>query len=315
MIDRPDADALLAGPLGQWLADQSGLREETRDKVWRRFLIAVGLAAAVAFAMVVSGSPVVAALQIGGLIGAGGWLWGEWTKRPVVNRIKEGINGAIARALGLSYSLAVGDRGNFDRALQFAMLPQHDKAVLEDAWWGEVGGRPFRLHEARLTEERGSGKNRRTVTVFQGAIMSVGFARSFTGTTLIERSGQHDGLLGLFGRKRDTATVGGMSLSRMDTVDPRFNDEFEVWTDDQVEAHYLIHPEYVERLVALESAFAARKLRALFRDGELLVVFESGNDFETGSLDPGDDRLHVQQAIGQFGALADLAVRLNERAR
>jgi len=315
VIERPDADALLAGPLGQWLADQSGLRERTRAKVTHRFVAAVVLAAAVAFAMVVSGGPVVGALQIGALIGAGGWLWGEWTKRPVVNRIKEGINSAIARALGLSYSLAVADRRDFDRALRFAMLPTHDKATLEDAWWGEVGGRPFRLHEAKLTEERGSGKSRRTVTVFQGAIMSVGFARSFSGTTLIERNGQHDGLLGLFGRKRDSAEIGGLPLTRMDMVDPRFNDEFDVWTNDPVEAQYLVHPEYVERLVALESAFTARKLRALFRDGELLVVFEAGNEFETGSLDSGDDRHHLQQAIAHFSALADLAVRLNERGR
>ena len=101
----------------------------------------------------------------------------------------------------------------------------------------------------------------------------------------------------------------------MDMVDPRFNDEFDVWTNDPVEAQYLVHPEYVERLVALEGAFTARKLRALFQDGTLLVVFETGNDFETGSLTASDDRTHVQQAIAQFGALADLAVRLNERAR
>ena len=129
MIERPDADALLAGPLGQWLADQSGLRERTRAKVTHRFVAAVVLAAAVAFAMVVSGGPVVGALQIGALIGAGGWLWGEWTKRPVVNRIKEGINSAIARALGLSYSLAVADRRDFDRAARERRLHAWPRSV------------------------------------------------------------------------------------------------------------------------------------------------------------------------------------------
>jgi hypothetical protein len=71
----------------------------------------------------------------------------------------------------------------------------------------------------------------------------------------------------------------------------------------------------VERLVAVESAFAARKLRALFREGELLLVFETDKLFESGSLEPGDDRRLIDQAIAQFGAMADLAMRLNERAR
>lgn len=315
MIERPDADALLAGPLGGWLDEQLGLRAETKEKAQRRFLVAVGLAAAVAFVVILWGAPVVTALQLGGLVGAGGWIWSEWTKRPVVSRIKGGINEAIARSLGLSYSLAVADEGNFRLAREFGMLPSYDSARLEDAWWGEVGGHPFHLHEAKLTEQRGSGKSRRTVTVFEGVILSVGFARRFSGTTLIERDGKRDGLLGLFGREKDAITVAGLRLSRMDTVDPTFDEKFDVWTDDQTEAHYLIHPEYIERLVALESAFGARKLRALFRDGRLMVLFETVNQFESGSLEASEDRRLLQQAIAQFGALADLAVRINERAR
>lgn len=315
MIERPRSEALLAGPLGEWLADQAGLRMATREKAQHRFMAAIGAAAVLAFVIVLKGGPVVTALQLGFFVGVGGFVWSEWTKRPVVRRIKAGINEAIAHALGLAYSVAVDDRFHFDRALRFGLLPPHEKAELEDQWTGDLNGRPFRLHEARLTEQRGSGKSRRTVTLFQGVIMAIGFARPFTGTTLIERDGSHDGLLRLIGRERQEITVANLRLSRLDTVDPAFDDKFDAWTDDQVEGHYLINPAYVERLVAVESAFAARKLRALFREGELLLVFETDNLFESGSLEPGDDRWRVDQAITQFGAMADLAVRLNERGR
>ena len=315
MMESPNADALLAGPLGEWLAQQSGLRDETRARAQRRFLIAVGAAMALAFAIVVYGGPVIAAVQVGIFIGAGGFAWSEWTKRPVVRHIKEEINAAIASSLGVSYALAVTDPRNFETARAFGMLPTFDKSVLEDAWTGEIGGRPFHLHEATLTEQRGSGKNRRTVTTFQGVIMAIGFARRFSGTTLIERDGARDGILGLFGREKQEIAMAGLRLSRMDTVDPEFDRRFDVWTDDQVEAHYLVHPAYVERLVAVETAFAAKNLRALFRDGELLVLFETLNQFESGSLEQRDDRRLLEQAIAQFGALADLAVRLNERSR
>ena len=315
MIESPRSEALLAGPLGEWLGDQADLRTATREKAQRRFLLAIGAAAMLAFVIVVKGGPIVTALQLGFFVGVGGFVWSEWTKRPVIRRIKAGINEAIARSLGLAYSAAVDDRFHFERALRFGLLPAHDKAELEDQWTGEVGGRPFRLHEARLTEQRGSGKNRRTVTLFQGVVMAIGFARSFTGTTLIERDGRHDGLLGLLGREREEITVANLRLSRLDTVAPAFDDTFDAWTDDQVEGHYLINPAYVERLVAVESAFAARKLRALFREGELLLVFETDKLFESGSLEPGDDRRLIDQAIAQFGAMADLAMRLNERGR
>ena len=315
MIERAQSEALLAGPLGEWLADQSSLRTATREKAQRRFLMAIGAAALLAFAIVVKGGEIGTALQLGFFVGAGGFAWAEWTKRPVIRQIKSAINEAIARSLGLTYSTGVTDTFHFDRALRFELLPKHENATLEDEWAGEVGGRPFRLHEAKLTEQRGSGKSRRTVTLFQGVVMAIGFARSFTGTTLVERDRHHDGLLGLLGRERQEIKVANLLLSRLDTVDPAFDDKFDAWTDDQVEGHYLINPAYVERLIAVESAFAARKLRALFREGELLLVFETDNLFESGSLEPGDDRRLVEQAIAQFAAMADLAVRLNERAR
>jgi hypothetical protein len=315
MIERPDADTLLAGPLGSWLSGQSSERAEARVQAQFRFLLAVGAAAAVAFAAILYSGEIVIALQLGGAIGIGGYAWSEWAKRPVVNRIKDGINGAIAQALGLSYALTVRDESDFERARAFALVPSFDNRKLEDEWAGEVGGRPFHLHEAKLTEERGSGKSRRTVTVFTGVIMAVGFARDFTGTTLIARKGSHKRFFGLIGEDKETISPNGVQLQQIDMVDPRFADSFSVWSNDPVEGHYLIDPLYVEKLVAIEQAFAGDKIRALFAGGQLLIVLEGGNLFESGSLDAGEDRRLLEQSIAQFGTLADMAIQLNARGR
>lgn len=64
-----------------------------------------------------------------------------------------------------------------------------------------------------------------------------------------------------------------------------------------------------------EQAFAGEKIRALFKGGDLMIVLESGNLFEIGSLDATDDRRLVEQSITQLTTISDLAVRLNERAR
>lgn len=315
MIARPDPDALLAGPLGTWLHAQSGLRASTRTKAQNRFYWAVGAAALVAFGIIVKGGPVLLAAQLGAMIGVGGFAWMAWTSRPVEVRIKAGINSAIAQALGLDYSTLVTDPQPFERARAFELVPPHDQAATEDQWSGTLNGQRFCLHEAKLTEERGSGKDRRAVTVFAGVLMAVTFARQFSGVTLIRRKRRGLGLIRTLLGDRDAITINGQRLQRVDLVDPRFEDSFEVWSSDQVEAHYLVNPSYGERLIAIEQAFAGEKIRAVFVAGELLIALESGNLFESGSLEAADDRQRLEQTIAQFGSLADLAVQLNERPR
>jgi hypothetical protein len=314
MIERPDPDVLMTGELGQWLGRQSHDRSAIKAKAQRFQMIGIGAACLVAVVVLLwSGGDVWLALQLGFFTGLGGFGIAKLITIPMLNRLKGGINGAIAKALGLDYSVEVTPGRSFELAKQFDLLPSYDNSRFQDLWWGVLGTRPFTLHEARLTEERGSGKNRRTVMVFEGSIMSLGFARMFHGTTVIEEQGERRKFL--IGAEKDECEIGGELLARADMVDPRFEDRFTVWTSDQVEARYLVHPEYVERLLALEAAFAGKNARALFRDGELLIVLETGNLFESASLEASEDRALLEQAIAQFGALADLAVLLNERER
>ena len=314
MIEHPDADTLLAGPLGAWLAEQGSLRSATRAKAQRRFGWAVGAAMLATFGVIFTSGEVINAAMLGGMVGMGGFALVKWTEGPVVLRIKAGMNTAFAQALGLDYSTVVTDSHPFERARAFDLLPSYDNATTEDQWSGQLGGQRFCLHEARLTEERGSGKNRRTVTVFAGSLICVGFARPFTGITLIRRKAQGLGLIRkLF--EGETITVAGQSLQRTVLADPRLGDSFEVWSTDQVEAHYLVNPSYVERLIGIEQAFAGEKLRAVFAAGELLIALESGDLFESGAIEATNDRQRLEQTITQFTALADMAVQLNERPR
>lgn len=313
MIERPDPDVLLAGDLGRWLAGQDAERRRISTKVARikRFgWIAGGIATLIALVLG-RGNPgpiVMTAGVFAMLTGAAVMT----IKQPVLRQMKGAINQAIASALGLQYTAQAPPGDNFARAKAFEMLPSHNQTHFEDRWWGDIAGRPFSVHEAVLRRRTGSGKNRRTITVFAGSLMSIGFARAFTGTTLIERQGRHQSW---FGGEKQEITLGGTVLQRADMVDPRFEDAFGVWSNDPVEARYLVHPEYVERLIGIEEAYAGKNIRALFHGGELLIVLESGNLFESGSLDAADDRRLIEQTIHQFATLAELAARLNERER
>lgn len=315
MLARPDADVLMAGPLGEWLASQSDLRERTRKRAANIQLIGGGGACLVAFLIVlVSRWGIGSALQAGFFIGAAAFAIGEWSKRGAIVTIKGGMNGAIAQALDMHYSVTVSPGGEFDLARSFEMLPSFDRSTFEDLWTGQVGDHSFQLYQAKLEEERNSGKNRAWVTVFDGSLITISFARRFHGVTLVERAGRRKRLFGLLGES-EAVTLGGLSLQRVAMVDPRFEDEFAVWSNDQVEARYLVHPAYVERLMAVEQAFAGKKIRCLFTGGQLIVALESGNLFESGSLDASEDRTLLQRTIDQFGTLTDLAAELNEKAR
>ena len=308
MIDLPDVDTLMSGGLGNWLAGQQATRAETRRKIWTIGVSAALLGAIVASAGYLLVSPPVA-LFLGGLVAMAGAGWAAYLRQQMINSLKHEMNGALARSLGIEYQVSPMSGPEFDLAYEFDLLPSYDDSYLQDAWNGMAGGVDFLLYEAKLTETRGSGKNRRTVTVFQGILLRMRFARDFIGTTLVRRDGFK---FILFGDSKDYA---GQTLERIKMVDPRFEDAFDVYSNDQVEGRYLVHPAYCERLLELERDFFGERLCALFHNGDLLVTIHTDDLFESATLDPAKDRQLLGQTIDQFAAITRLIETLNERPR
>ncbi|TIX52000.1 DUF3137 domain-containing protein [Alteraurantiacibacter aquimixticola] len=314
VIERPDVDALLNGELGDWLREQAVVRDAAREKSNSRFVLSAFLVLPLA-AFLLFGPALDGQLKLWIIMGTGAvaaW-WSYLPRAKAVKETKEGINIALAQALGLDYQHDIEPGLGFERAQHFKMVPGFQRSSFEDLWSGEVGGRRFTLHEAHLQQKRQSGKNSHYVTVFRGPVMTLTFDRQFHATTLVERAKRHK-KFGFFGEK-DSLGVAGLDLQKADMVHPRFEDEFTVYTTDQVEARYLVHPSYVERLIALEEAFSGKKVRALFHQGELTIVLETSNMFESGNIDAGRDREMIETCIEQFMSMADLAASLNEPAR
>lgn len=306
----PEVDTLMADGLSDWLDSQAEVRRKAKSDGRFRALCGVAAAGVVGFVAALG----LISVQVG-MFGAlavftGGLGWARMATRPVEQAIKAQMNKRIASALGLSFSNDGAPGRAFMVAEQFGLLPSYDDSSVEDFWTGIMGGVAFTLHEAELTEERGSGKNRRTVTVFHGVVMAVEFARPFSGTVLIERSGGWSDLFGF-----DSATRGELKLEKMRMVDPRIDDAFALWATDPVEARYIVHPAYAERLLDLETKFTGQKLRAVFHNGHITVAIETDEVFESGSLDADADRENMGQTIAQLVSLVAVANAMNERAR
>ena len=309
-----DIQSLLKGRLGDWLAQQQAMRAEARRAANKRWLwggIAMAVVIAVIFSIGALGQLRVL-IAILGVVGVA--IWGYSPISSAKHAMKVGINSAVAREFGLSYSHEVEPGSEFAAAKTYGLLPYYNRDSFEDRWYGTIEGHSFNLYEAHLEEQRGSGKNRRWVTVFRGVIMDMGFGRNFHSTTLLQRAGKHPSWFGLGGRK-DHVSFRGHRLDYVDQVHPEFEDIFEVWSDDQVEARTLIHPAYVEQLIALERAFQSDAVRAVFHRGEVVVVVETGNLFESGSMDANEDERKVAQAAAQFTALRSLALAINQNDR
>jgi len=311
MIERPDVDALLAGPLGGWLEEQAVDREEARAlsirRWWNGAIVALPLIAAGMFLIPI---PFDFKVFAAGAICMGVFAWGQWPRRQAIKKVKQGINQAIAQALELDYAAEFKPGKHFGLVREFRMLPKYNRSKFEDLWSGTVAGHGFLLHEAHLEEKRGSGKNRRYVTVFRGVIMAITTSRDVHATTLLERAGKHKGW---FGGRKETLHFGGMTLDYVDQVHPDFEEMFAIWSTDQVEARYIADPIYIERLMEIERAFRGKNIRALFHRGEMILAIQTGNNFESGSLYARNDRRKIENTIHQFASLADLALWMNER--
>ncbi len=309
MISIADVDTLMSGGLGNWLEQKAAERAKAREKVLWTSITGVVLAAVLGLVGFLFGIPFQFLMFGVVVVGGGFFAWANYIRQQMVNSLKQEMNGALAKSLGIDFQVDPQLGPEFELACEFDLLPSYDDSYFQDAWRGCVGGTDFLLYEAKLTETRGSGKNRSTVTVFKGVLLRMRFARNFIGTTLVRRDGFKFTLFG------DSKSYAGQTLDRIKMVDPRFEDAFDVYSSDPVEGRYLVHPAYCERLLELERDFFGEKLCAVFHSGDLLVTIRTEDLFESATLDPAQDRQLLGQTIDQFAAITRLIQTLNERPR
>jgi hypothetical protein len=123
----------------------------------------------------------------------------------------------------------------------------------------------------------------------------IDFDKSFLGKTVVLRD------KGMFNRKAKG------EMKRVGLVDPIFEKIFEAYGTDQVEARYLLTPDFMQRLVDLEESVDGRKIRFGFVDKQLLIAVETSNRYEAGSmLKPLAAATRMQTILDEIGAIYDV---------
>jgi hypothetical protein len=221
--------------------------------------------------------------------------------RPLRNlhgEIKAFLLGKVCGFLGLRYSAtpAAFPFANFD---DIGLLPGHHRRRLEDNIDGSHDGVDFTLCEARLQQRRTDSKGRTTyVEVYHGILFQLTFPKRFAGRTLVTRDG---GTIGNFFR-------GIGKQERVTLEDTRFEKLFEVYSDDQVEARYLMTPTFMERVTALADSFGRKSVELAFVDDHLLVSIRVSSDqFEGGGMFRAmDDTQRIESLIAEICKIYDV---------
>lgn len=231
----------------------------------------------------------------GGAIAVGSWAY--WPLSVLNNQVKLKMLNTIAQAIGCRYEENGFSPAGFDEVRSLGLVPHYDRSSFEDWFSGQRFKCGFDLYEAHLEQKHTDKNGTHWSTCFRGQLVRVSFPKPFLGVTVVRRDRGIFNFLDRFGSK----------LQRVGLEDPKFEREFEVYGSDQVEARELVHPVFMERLVALEAKFSGSRIRCAFESGDLLVAVEGRNRFEAGSMfSPLADPARVRQVVTDIAEILRL---------
>ena len=169
------------------------------------------------------------------------------------------------------------------------LIPKHDTEIAEDHITGTYKDIKVDLFETKLSKDSDENSSTTLNTVFDGIIVELSMNKSFSGKTVV---------------KKDFGTVGNWfinkstSLKKVKLEDPNFEKMFEVYSDDQVEARYLLTVTFIERLKELVENFGGKSIQCCFYNNKLLMMIPIEKDlFETGSIYEAEDFIDDSKSL------------------
>lgn len=163
------------------------------------------------------------------------------------------------------------------------------------------------ISEEKLIQHTG-GKRSSTKTVFGGIMIMLDMNKNFNGKTVVKKDS------GWFLNKFS----GCKGCKRVELEDVEFEKTFEIFSDDQIEARYLLTTAFMERILRLRDSFFSKKIEFSFFDNKLfMAVSTKDNMFETSSLfKSSTDYKSIEKVFEQFYAVFSIidVLKLHQKA-
>ena len=213
--------------------------------------------------------------------------------------------------------------GFSDTELERSMLfSYYNRRRDDDCFEGTYKGVQFGIDELHLGHESGSGKHRHYHVVFEGVAVKFASNKDIKAKTIIATKGDSTGRGKAFSFLIVSIVAGlqiaaGMEFSKWSLIflaafiliglivsiimrikgtdtnglnpvkleDPEFNRKYNVYSEDEVEARYLITTAFMERFKNMKTSFGAKRAKCSFYDGNVMFAIATNkNVFEIGNL-------------------------------
>lgn len=275
--------------------------ELKRKKAWKVFLIILALAAFIVCSIFFITRNEDFAL-ISGFVSAIIVVFFYSRIMAIRKRAKLSVMPKLCSSLGLNYHPEAMNSALSDYS-DLSLIPSYDEVKLEDEISGEIEEVDFALFEAKLIKiKRGRKGKKRRKTVFKGLLCYFDFHKEFKGTTIISRDQTMIGNL-LSGMLR--------SGERVKLEDPEFEDKFEVYSTDQVEARYLLTPGFMERVLHFSRTGTASNLQFAFQNGMMFMAMKNSKNHFEGDGHKLDDPKYIESTIKELAFLFEIVRDLN----
>lgn len=120
-------------------------------------------------------------------------------------------------------------------------------------------------------------------------------------------------LFGKFGQKLQAMASGRGELIRLE--DPRFEQEFCVYGEDQVEARYILTPALMERILAFKKKWNTRVYLSFLDSKVYIAISMYKNLFELRTFKPAADYTFLEESMHFLTLLIEIVDDLNLNTR
>jgi len=195
-------------------------------------------------------------------------------------------------------------------------LQSCDEYSGEDHFRGKRGKTEIEFSEvtAKYFSSSGSGSKQRNeyVTYFKGLFIIADFNKNFKTHTVVLPD-MAEKLFGKFGQALQSVSAGRGELIRLE--DPRFEKEFCVYGEDQVEARYILTPSLMERIMAFKNKWN-KDVHLSFLDSRVYIAISMYKDlFELRPFKPAADYAFLEESLRFLTLLTGVVDDLNLNTR
>lgn len=268
------------------------------------------------------GAPVwvIILLVVGGVIGNLVSYYGIYSKKLAnfKESVKRDVIGGIVKGISpeLNYNSKQGiSRNIFKHSDIFKSRINRYKT--EDRIWGLVGSTDIEMAEIKAERKetsRDSNGNTKTkyVTVFEGIFMVADFHKHFHGTTHVLPD-IAESMFGWLGRKMQSMNWSRGEVAHME--DPDFEKAFVVYTDDQVEARYILSTSLMRRMLDLKKRFGSQVAFAFKESKVYIAISSKDNYFEPSYKKSLIERGNIEFFYKEVTCCLDIVEDLNLNTR